>query len=149
RSATARRLPTRTSDAGPASCSRGRRSPSSGPRPVPVPPTRRYAVAETFEPARPLLAEHADIERQLSGPAVHGDPAALRRLNKRYAALGPTVAAYRSWERAVGDLGAAREMAAEEPSFAEELPALEEAATRAAEHLRRQLVPRDPDDDRD
>jgi peptide chain release factor 1 len=106
-------------------------------------------VAETFEPARPLLAEHADIERQLSDPAVHGDPAALRRLNKRYAALGPTVAAYRSWERAVGDLGAAREMAAEEPSFAEELPALEEAATRAAEHLRRQLVPRDPDDDRD
>ncbi|WP_134772493.1 peptide chain release factor 1 [Ornithinimicrobium flavum] len=107
------------------------------------------ADTSAFEPARPLLAEHADIERQLADPAVHGDPAALRRLNKRYAALGPTVAAYRAWERAVGDLGAAREMAGEEPSFAEELPALEAEAARAAEHLRRQLVPRDPDDDRD
>ena len=102
-----------------------------------------------FDSARPLLAEHADLERQLADPAIHGDPTALRRLNKRYAALGPTVAAYRAWESASGDLEAARELAAEDPAFAEELPALEQTLSDAAEHLTRQLVPRDPDDDRD
>ena len=102
-----------------------------------------------FESATPLLAEHAEIEGRLADPAVHADPGALRRLNKRYAALGPTVAAYREWEAATADLGAARELAGEDPSFAEELPALEEAAQEAAAALRRQLLPRDPDDDRD
>ncbi|WP_298748843.1 peptide chain release factor 1 [uncultured Serinicoccus sp.] len=102
-----------------------------------------------FDSARPLLQEHADIERRLADPAVHGDPAALRRLNTRYAALTATVTAYRAWEAATGDLAAARELAAEDAGFAEELPALEAAERDAAERLRRQLVPRDPDDDRD
>ncbi|GAA5165212.1 peptide chain release factor 1 [Ornithinimicrobium tianjinense] len=102
-----------------------------------------------FASALPLVEEHADIEHQLADPAVHGDPTALRRLNKRYAALAPTVAAYRAWRSATDDLEAARELAADDPSFAEELPALEQTASEAAESLRRQLVPRDPDDDRD
>ncbi|WP_289018548.1 peptide chain release factor 1 [uncultured Ornithinimicrobium sp.] len=102
-----------------------------------------------FGSALPLLAEHAEIEQRLGDPAVHGDPTALRRLNTRYAALTPTVGAYRAWERAAGDLATARELAAEDPSFAEEVPALAEAEAAAAEALRRQLVPRDPDDDRD
>ena len=106
-------------------------------------------TSSTFGSALPLLDEHAQIEQQLADPAVHADPGALKRLNKRYAALAPTVAAYRAWERASDDLETARELAADDPSFAEEIPALEEAARAAAEVLRRQLVPRDPDDDRD
>ena len=102
-----------------------------------------------FESALPLLAEHAEIEQQLADPAVHGDPTALRRLNKRYAALGPTVAAYRTWEAAADDLAAARELGAVDASFAAEVPGLEERTALAAEQLHRQLVPRDPDDDRD
>ncbi|WP_298889100.1 peptide chain release factor 1 [uncultured Serinicoccus sp.] len=102
-----------------------------------------------FDSARPLLEEHADLERRLADPAVHGDPGALRRLNTRYAALTATVTAYRAWEAARGDLEAARELAAEDEGFAQELPALEAAEQDAAERLRRQLVPRDPDDDRD
>ena len=47
------------------------------------------------------------------------------------------------------DLEAARELAAEDPGFADEVPTLEQAATAAADRLRRLLVPRDPDDDRD
>lgn len=112
-------------------------------------PTSDEGLSTMFESARPQLAEHADIERQLADPAVHGDPTALRRLNKRYAALGTTVAAYRAWEAATGDLEAARELSAEDPTFAEELPALERRTEEAAQRLRRQLVPRDPDDDRD
>jgi peptide chain release factor 1 len=80
---------------------------------------------------------------------VFADQALVRTLNKRYAALGPTVTAYRAVESAEGDLAAARELAAEDASFAAELPALEETAEAARERLRHLLVPRDPDDDRD
>ena len=97
----------------------------------------------------PLLEEYASIEADLADPATHGDPAALKRLNKRYAALSPTIAAFREWQEASGDVEAATEMAAEDDSFAEELPALRERAAQTADHLRRLLVPRDPDDDRD
>ncbi|MGD8199594.1 peptide chain release factor 1 [Ornithinimicrobium sp. W1679] len=102
-----------------------------------------------FGSALPLLAEHAEIEQRLADPAVHGDPPALRRLNTRYAALGPVVAAYREWDRAAGDLGAAQELAGDDPGFAAEVPGLQVEVDRAAELLHRMLVPRDPDDDRD
>jgi peptide chain release factor 1 len=98
---------------------------------------------------RAVLEEYADLERRLADPEVFADQALVRTLNKRYAALGPTVTAYRAVESAEGDLAAARELAAEDASFAAELPALEETAEAARERLRHLLVPRDPDDDRD
>ena len=33
------------------------------------------------------------LEKQLADPATHADPTLMRRLNKRYAQLAPTVAA--------------------------------------------------------
>ncbi|AKT52375.1 peptide chain release factor 1 [Arsenicicoccus sp. oral taxon 190] len=102
-----------------------------------------------LESAHAIVAEHADLERQLADPAVHADPAALRRLNKRYAALAPTVAAYQGWQTAVDDVAAAEELANEDEAFAEELPGLREARDAAEDKLRRLLIPRDPDDDRD
>ena len=106
-------------------------------------------MSESFVAAEPLLAEHAEIEQQLADPAVHADTARARTLGRRYAELGQVVAAYRGWRSAVDDAEAAAELAAEEPAFAEELPALQTAAVEAAEKLRRVLVPRDPDDGRD
>jgi peptide chain release factor 1 len=102
-----------------------------------------------LESAAALVAEHADLEKQLADPAVLSDLDATRRINKRYAALAPTVAAYHAWVAAQGDLAAARELAAEDASFAEEVPTLEEHLAASEEKLRRLLVPRDPDDDRD
>jgi peptide chain release factor 1 len=96
-----------------------------------------------------LLAEHGELERALADPAVHADTARARALGRRYAELGRVVAAHEAWRQAADDLEAGRQLAAEDPAFAEELPALEVAAQEAEEHLRRVLVPRDPDDDRD
>ena len=59
-----------------------------------------------LESAAALVAEHADLERQLADPAVVSDPDAVRTINKRYAALAPTVAAYHAWVAATGDLAA-------------------------------------------
>ncbi len=102
-----------------------------------------------LESAEALVAEHADLERRLGAPEVLADPDRLRRVNQRYAELGPVVAAYRAHRQAEDDLGAARELAEEDPAFAEELPALEASADAARERLRTLLLPRDPDDDRD
>ncbi|SPT53403.1 Peptide chain release factor 1 [Actinomyces bovis] len=106
-------------------------------------------MSEDFAAATPMLAEHAQIEREMADPAVASDPGALRRLGRRYAELGRVVAAHRSWAQAAADAADARELAAEDPDFAAELPALEAAEAAAAEHLREVLIPRDPDDARD
>ncbi|MFD6178662.1 MULTISPECIES: peptide chain release factor 1 [unclassified Isoptericola] len=104
---------------------------------------------EPFAAARPLLAEHAEIERELADPAVHADAGRARSLGRRYAELNQVAAAYRAWEQAHDDAEAAAELAAEDEAFAAELPGLRAAADEAAERLRRVLVPRDPDDARD
>lgn len=101
-----------------------------------------------FQAAAPLLEEYAAIEAEMSGPAA-SDPAAMRRLGRRYAELGRVVAAYRTWQAASADLADAVELAEEDAEFAEELPALRQAEAEAAQRLREVLVPRDPDDARD
>ncbi len=102
-----------------------------------------------FAAVEPLLAEHADIERALADPAVHGDQARARALGRRYAELSGVVGAYRAWRTASDDVAAARELAEVDDSFADELPGLEQAAADAADALRTRLIPRDPDDARD
>jgi len=102
-----------------------------------------------LESAEALVAEHAALERQMADPALASDPDRMRELNKRYAALGPTVADHQQWVAAVADVGAARELAQEDAGFAQELPDLEATAAEAAGRLRRLLIPRDPEDDRD
>jgi peptide chain release factor 1 len=97
----------------------------------------------------PLLAEHADLERQLADPVVHTDAALARRLGRRYAELGAVQQGYQEWKAALGDHQTAVELAAEDPGFAEELPALTATLDAARDRLHRLLVPRDPDDDRD
>ena len=106
-------------------------------------------MTEEFAVVEPLLAEHAEIERQLADPAVHGDQAKARALGRRYAELGGIVAAYRTWRAAADDVVAAHELAETDDSFASELPELQAVATTASEALRTRLIPRDPDDARD
>src|SRR6476619_3901256 len=112
-------------------------------------PMTETAPGGVVDSGRAVLDEYTDLEQRLADPEVFGDQTLVRTLNKRYAALAPTVAAYRALETAEGDLAAARELAPEDESFAAEVPALEETASAAREHLRHLLVPRDPDDDRD
>ncbi len=102
-----------------------------------------------LESAAALLGEHERLEAAMADPAVVADQARYREIGRRYAALGPVVSAYRAWQVAAGDLAAATELADEDPEFADEVPALAQAAATAEEKLRRLLIPRDPDDDRD
>ncbi|MCU1571595.1 MAG: prfA [Naasia sp.] len=102
-----------------------------------------------FESVATLLAEHEDLQQQLSDPALHADAARSKRVNRRYAELSRIVAAHSEWQDLESDLEAARELGSEDESFAAEVPVLEAKAATAAERLRRLLIPRDPDDGRD
>lgn len=105
--------------------------------------------SEEFGAALALIDEYARIESELASPDIHSDPVKSRQLGRRYAQLGPIVAGYRAWRTALGDLQAAQELAAEDPSFKSELPQLESACSEAADHLQHLMLPRDPNDDRD
>jgi peptide chain release factor 1 len=114
-----------------------------------LPVSHSRKVPQMLESAATLVQEYADLEAQLADPAVHTDQGLVRRLNKRYAALAPTVAAYHAWHAARDDVDAARELATQDKAFAAELPVLEAVLAGAEDTLRALLVPRDPDDERD
>ncbi|MCZ3385447.1 MAG: peptide chain release factor 1 [Actinomycetia bacterium] len=96
-----------------------------------------------------LVAEYADLERQLADPSVHADAGRAKTLGRRYAELGPIVAAHQRWKTLGGDAEAARELAGEDAAFAEEAVRLDVERETIANRLTELLVPRDPDDDRD
>lgn len=97
----------------------------------------------------PLLEEYAAVEREMSDPNLHSDQSRARRVGRRYAELGRVAAAARAFLEAQDDLEAGREMAAEDPDFATELPKLQESFDTAQAALIEILTPRDPDDARD
>jgi peptide chain release factor 1 len=102
-----------------------------------------------LDSVQPLLAEHAALQEQLSDASVHANPALAKKLNRRYAELSAIVSSFNMVNQLKDDLAAAKELAKEDESFADEVPATEERLVAATEKLRRLLIPRDPDDGRD
>ncbi|WP_457205784.1 PCRF domain-containing protein, partial [Nocardioides sp. P5_C9_2] len=78
-----------------------------------------------FEAVEGLVAEHAELEEQLAAPETHADQRLAKRLNQRYAELSAVVATWRDWIQLGDDVEAARELASDDPDFADEVRALE------------------------
>jgi peptide chain release factor 1 len=93
-----------------------------------------------------LLAEHAELERQLADPELHSNPANARKVGRRFAQLAPIVAAHRKLASVRGDLDTARELAASDASFVAEVTELEGRAAELDVQLTDMLAPRDPHD---
>ena len=102
-----------------------------------------------FEAAEPLLAEFAELARQLADPATHSDLAKARRIGRRYAELTPIVKAMDAYRRLGDDLEAAGELAEADPAFAAEAETLAAELAEVTEQLTRLLAPRDPNDSAD
>jgi peptide chain release factor 1 len=102
-----------------------------------------------LDSVQPLLAEHAQLQEQLSDASVHQNPALAKKLNRRYAQVSAIVSAYNQLVSFNEDLAATKDLAKEDEAFAEELPSIEAKVVEASEKLRRLLIPRDPDDGRD
>jgi peptide chain release factor 1 len=102
-----------------------------------------------FEAVEGLVAERGELEEQLADPATHADQGLAKRLNQRYAEVSAIVRAWEEWRRLGEDVGAARELAGDDPDFAAEADALGVRRDEAEERLRHLLVPRDPADSKD
>ena len=107
------------------------------------------ADSGVFESVKTLLVEHANLQEQLADPELHSNPAKSKKVNRRYAELSRIVDAYNRWIALTDDVDAATEMAADDESFAEELPNITAELDVMEERLRRLLIPRDPNDGRD
>lgn len=93
-----------------------------------------------------ILAEHADLERQLADPSLHSDTDNARRVGRRFAQLAPIATVHRRLTATRGDLETARELAADDASFAAEVIELEAKVAELDDHLTDMLAPRDPHD---
>lgn len=93
-----------------------------------------------------LLAEHADLERRLADPELHSNPDEARKAGRRFARLAPIVGTYRKLMAARDDLETARELAADDASFAAEATDLETQVAELDTQLTDMLAPRDPHD---
>jgi peptide chain release factor 1 len=96
-----------------------------------------------------LLSEYGEVEQALADPAVHADAGRARTLGRRFAELAPIKAAADELDTARDDLAAARELAAEDPSFADEATATEARIAELEERLTHLLLPKDPNDGKD
>jgi peptide chain release factor 1 len=108
-----------------------------------------------FERLDEIERTYDDIERQLADPAVFADQTRLVELSRRHAELGEVVRSYRAWRSAGEDLTAARQLYREEHSadgkamLDEEIADAQARQATLEERLRRALVPKDPNDDKD
>jgi peptide chain release factor 1 len=103
---------------------------------------------------RQIEASYDAVVAEMSTPAVGGDPARLQVLGRELARLEPVVIAIRAWSTLQGELEATRSMAHDPDEEVrgmarEELVVLETRLQVLDDELRRLLVPRDPNDDRD
>jgi len=100
-----------------------------------------------------LEARHAEIGRQLSTPEAAANPMQLAELGRELARLEPLVTGLREWRAVRAELEGARAMA-DDPDEEMRTMAREEVERLTAREatleadLRLQLVPRDPNDDR-
>jgi peptide chain release factor 1 len=102
-----------------------------------------------FERLADLAAEHAQLERDLADPGLHTDPERARTLSRRYGELTPIVQAYSGWQQVSADEATARELSAEDASFAAEAQQFGSRRAELEQRLNELLVPRDPNDDKD
>jgi peptide chain release factor 1 len=96
-----------------------------------------------------LLGEHAELEKALSDPELHSKPDEARKVGRRFARLAPIVATHRKLAAARGDLETARELAADDESFVDEVTELEARVAELDTQLTDMLAPRDPHDSDD
>jgi peptide chain release factor 1 len=102
-----------------------------------------------FERLSDLAEEYARLEEDLADAAVHSDPERARALGRRYGELTPVIHAYQQWRQTAADEQAARELAAEDHSFAAEADQFAQHRAELESQLADLLAPRDASDGKD
>jgi len=102
-----------------------------------------------FDRLSELADEYAKLEHDLADAAVHSDPHRAKALARRYSELTPLVHTYQEWQLTAADETTARELAAEDHSFAAEAGQLARHRQELEGQLRTLLTPRDASDSKD
>src|SRR5215207_5126993 len=98
-----------------------------------------------------IEARHAEVEAQLSDPAVIGDRQRYAEAGRLYNQLAPAAKLAEEWRRTQDDAAGAQELLAEDGDEPELRELLETARARSAEleeEIRLAMVERDPSDDK-
>src|ERR687894_982154 len=98
-----------------------------------------------------IEARHADVQAQMSDPAVIGDRHRYAEAGRLYNQLAPAAKLAEEWRRAVDDAEGAQELLAEGGEDPEVRAMLDTARTRIGEleeEIRLAMVERDPSDDK-
>jgi peptide chain release factor 1 len=111
-------------------------------------------MASLFEKLDEIEIRYDDLARQLSSPEVLADSARLQKLAKTHSELAEIVDRYREWKRIERHLRGAKEMLAEAEDAElkqmahDEVHQLDLEKQSAEMALRRLLLPRDPNDEK-
>jgi peptide chain release factor 1 len=99
-----------------------------------------------------LERRHEEVAALLGTAEVIGKRGEFMKLSREHAELGPLVGAWKSYQKLIGDLASAREMADKEADAElrelarDEARTLDERRATAEQQLKILLLPRDPDD---
>ncbi|OWZ84580.1 peptide chain release factor 1 [Natranaerobius trueperi] len=101
-----------------------------------------------------IKKRHEELERLMSDPEVINDPNKLKEYSKEHASLEEIVKTYQNYQETKQELEEAKEMLNEnqeddmEDFLKDEIPRLEKEVEKLYESLKLQLVPKDPNDDK-
>ncbi len=106
---------------------------------------------ETRDKLAEMARRYDELGAQLGLPEIAADPARLRDIGRQRSRLESAVANFRDLERVEGDIEEAKSLLAEEsdPDLEQELGRLGTRRAELISLLEEELVPRDPDDERD
>jgi peptide chain release factor 1 len=111
-------------------------------------------MATLFEKLDEIEKRYEELTQQLSSLEVVSDSARLQKLAKTHAELNEIVTRYRRWKKYERHLGEARQMVGEAEDAElkqmahEEVRHLEEKMSAEEKELKRLLIPRDPNDEK-
>jgi len=107
-----------------------------------------------FDQLREVEARYEELGRKLADPAIVGNPARLRELSKEHSDLSTIVEVYRKLRKVSGDIDGNREIVANERDkdlvamAQDELAGLESQKSALEDELRKLMIPKDPNDDK-
>ncbi len=106
-----------------------------------------------FEKLKGVEERFIEIESQMGDPDVVQNRTAYQALSREHAELAPIVEIYRSYLKNQKDLADSHELLSEDDEemralAKEEIATLEEASNRLEDALKKHLVPKDPNDDK-
>lgn len=107
-----------------------------------------------FEKLEEVEARYERLGAELGDPVIAADPQRYAQVAKQHADLGPLVARFREYRQLQREIGESRELLKDaDPDVREmaqeELRRLEAAAPALEAEIKRLLLPRDPNDDKD